>query len=251
MGEHDVEYWFAKAEELEKQADMLDDIDQIVAQYNKKDEAMDAYSRGLVLSPTRLCELDRLIYLCRRARDIAKAEAALKRVALVRPKDEEILTTLMYNLRKQGKNEEAASVKVEIDALDSESDPEARDLNREIRHYDPGSDDLDPITRLMEEEFDDEEEPTSSSSAMKTKKPGIMDMFETDEDVEEIEGPLFDADFPIRNDEDDTSKEPEVDPVVVDAILNYGRVDEAQDEEKKERGENAEEDSSDLEDLFG
>lgn len=247
MGEHDAEYWFAKAEELEKQADMLDGIDQMVAQYNKKDEAMEAYSRGLVLSPSRLYELDRLIHLCRRARDTAKAEAALKRVLSVRPKDEELLTTLMYNLRKQGKNEEATSVKAKIDAL--ESDPEAGDLNREIRHYDPDSDDLDPITRLMDEEVDDEEGPISSSSAMKPK-PDIMDMFEVDEDVEDIEGPLFDVDYPIRTD-DDTDKEPEVDPVVVDAILNYGRADEAKDEGKEERGENAEEDSSDLEDLFG
>ena len=44
MDEHDAEFWFSKAKELEKQAEMLDDIDAIVAQQKKNDEAMEALS---------------------------------------------------------------------------------------------------------------------------------------------------------------------------------------------------------------
>jgi tetratricopeptide (TPR) repeat protein len=253
MGEHDAEYWFAKAEELEKQAEYLDDIEQIVAQQEKRDEAMEAYSRGLELSPTNYYALERLLYLSRRARDNVRAEAAMKRVIFVRPKDEELLTALMWNLRGQGKKEEADTVKARIDALETDDDPEARALNLEIEHYTPDPedpDDLDPITRLMEEDFADEE-PASSSLPTKPKKPNIMDMFETDEDVEEIEGSLFDTDYPVEKDEKpDTTKESEVDRVTIDAILNYGRVDEPQ-EEKEHSEEEEDEDFDDLEDLFG
>ncbi len=245
MDEHDAEFWFKKAEELETQAEMLDEIDQIVAQQEKKDAAMEAYSRGLELQPTHYHALERLLYLCRRARDSSKAEASMKRVVSVRPKDEELLTALMWNLRGQGKKGEADTIAARIDALETESDP----LNRAIRHYDTDSDELDPITRLMEEEFADEEVTASRPAATEPKRPNIMDMFETDEDVEEIEGPLFDTDYPIEKDEPPDTEPTQVDRIVLDAILNYGSDDEPREEGSGE--EDDEEDLDDLEDLFG
>jgi hypothetical protein len=254
MSEHDAEYWFTKAEELENQAEQLDEIEQIVAQYEKKDEAMVAYSRGLALSPTNYHALERLLYLSRRARDNIKAEAAMKRVLAVRPKHEELLTALMWNLRGQGKKEEADTIKARIDVLETDSDPEARALNWEIEHYTPDPEDpdaLDPITRHMDEEFTDEES-DSSPPDTEPKKPNIMEMFEVDEDVEEIKEPLFDTDYPVdKKKKSDTTEEPEVDRVVLDAILTYGRVDEPPEEEQESGEKEEEEDPDDLEDLFG
>jgi hypothetical protein len=216
-----------------------------VAQQKKNDEAMEAYSRGLELSPTNYHAMDRLLFLSRRARDSAKAEAAMKRVVSVRPKDEELLTALMWNLRGQGKKDAADTIKARIDTLVTDSDPEARALNYEIEHYSPdpeNPDELDPITRLMDEGFVDEET-VSSPPTTEPRKPNIMDMFETDEDVEEIEGPLFDTDYPVESKEKpDTTEESEVDPVVLDAILNYGRDDESQEEDKDSRETEDEED---------
>jgi tetratricopeptide (TPR) repeat protein len=236
MGEHDAEYWFTQAEELEEQAERLDEIEQIVAQQEKNDEAMEAYSKGLELSPTNYSALDRLLYLSRRARDRTKAEEAMKRVVAVRPKDEELLTALMWNLRGQGKKNEADSVQARIDALETTSDS-GDALNREIRRFDPDpeSDGLDPITKLYEEGFaeEEEQEPADNPIASVTskpeeaerdevvidailnygraedtqkeesKKPDIMGMFETDEDVEEIKGGLFDTDNPVEDESEE------------------------------------------------
>jgi hypothetical protein len=251
MGEHDAEYWFTLAKELEKEAEQLDEIEQIKKQYDKKEEAMEAYCRGLEQDPNAYHMRERFLYLCRNARASSdtKVEVAMKRVIAVRPKDEELLTALMWNLRGQGKQDEADTLKVRIDSLDTSSEDDV--LNRRIRHYDPDSedpDDLDPITRLYEEEFADEEESDSSLQATEPKKPNIMDMFETDGDVEEIQGPLFDTEYPV---EDVKEEESDVDVVVRDAILNYGRVEEPQGEEKAVEEELEEEDLDGMENLFG
>ena len=128
------------------------------------------------------------------------------------PEDVLYLRVLEWILQQQNRTHESEEIKARIEFLEAEEKRRQEEFDRELSEsvkdimgYDiddfdddeeiPEPAELDYITRMYEGESTGEEEKVETSQNIikkaTTKFPDISEMFEEDDDVEDIEGSLF------------------------------------------------------------
>lgn len=164
-------------------------------------EAFTAYTKAVERAPENDDLWRTLAIRYKRRGDLEKAEQVMRRALEISPTNVYHFTVLEAILRSQGRIQEADSYKEKVDDFETFLKRSEQELDAELREtfgdsmidslddddYDyteADATELDEITRLYEEGFDEDVEETqpSRTGVNEIKKPGISQLFETDDD---------------------------------------------------------------------
>ncbi len=177
--------------------------------------ALDAYHRGLELAPEEGEKWRELAILYKKSGSLPKSEEVIRGALELSPDNQLHLIILEWNLRLQGRIDEADNIKAQIETIDAEEKRRQEEFDREIDEAERDAmiinlDDCDGLPK--EEKAESDDGPLIPNPPLKTNISGFFD-----EDVEEFEGSLFGN----VDDEDskDTSKSDKNDADEIDAAL--------------------------------